>query len=317
MGVLMRHGFSPGDTGDLWLCGWRVRSALAIPDLPPWRGDDREPDVTIAIGAVPDRLDPIAAETRRLQVGEDGRCRLGVRDTAAYLIDALGSHVTVDPAPGVEAADVRLYLLGRVFAILCYRRGLLPLHASAVRIGDRVVAFSGVSGVGKSTLAAALVARGHAIVADDVTAVDVSSGSAMARPAFPCLRLSRASIVGLAMKAPSSAYETVYAKRPYAVSVFAESPAPLGGIYLLRRVPSAAAPRIEPVGGLAAAMALSKAVYRRRIGRAVAGADTVFAAVLALAGTVPVYVLEYGTGFDTLERLAGELTRVSVSMSPS
>jgi len=292
---------------DLALCGWRVHSAFPIPDLPPWGGDDRVPDVTIDAGTVPGRLAPLAAETRRLQAAVDGRCRFAVDGTAAYLVDAAGSRVIVDRQPGAAEADVRLYLLGTVFAILCYKRALLPLHASAVRIGDRILAFSGASGAGKSTLAAALVARGHALASDDVTVVDVSSGPIVARPAFPRLRLSQASIEELALDLPALECEAVDAKRPCVVPAFAESPAPLGGIYLLRRARSAAVPRIDLVPGLAAAAELSTAVYRPKIGRAVAGAERMFSAVTALAGVVPVHVLEYGAGFETLDRVAEAL----------
>ena len=35
------------ESADYVLCGWRVRSALPLPEVAPWRGDDRPPDVTI------------------------------------------------------------------------------------------------------------------------------------------------------------------------------------------------------------------------------------------------------------------------------
>ena len=38
---------------DYDLCGWRVASEIALPDLPHWAGDTRPPDVTIGIGDVP------------------------------------------------------------------------------------------------------------------------------------------------------------------------------------------------------------------------------------------------------------------------
>src|ERR1700678_2961780 len=44
------------------------------------------------------------------------------------------------------ALDVRAYLLGTVFAVLCHQRGLLPLHASAVSWEGNVIAFLGHAG---------------------------------------------------------------------------------------------------------------------------------------------------------------------------
>ena len=65
-------------------------------------------------------------------------------------------------------ADVRLFLLGSVWGALALQRGLLPLHASAVGRGRTVHAFTGPPGAGKSTLAAALAARGYPLFTDDM-----------------------------------------------------------------------------------------------------------------------------------------------------
>jgi len=52
-----------------------------------------------------------------------------------------------------------------------------------------VLPFAASPGVGKSTLAAALVARGHALLADDVTGLVPAAGGVRVLPAFPRLRL--------------------------------------------------------------------------------------------------------------------------------
>ncbi|HJW86505.1 MAG TPA: hypothetical protein VJ440_07725, partial [Candidatus Brocadiaceae bacterium] len=45
---------------DYTLCGWRVRSELALPELLPWTGEAREPDVVITIDRVtPPAVPPI------------------------------------------------------------------------------------------------------------------------------------------------------------------------------------------------------------------------------------------------------------------
>lgn len=51
-----------------------------------------------------------------------------------------------------------------------------PLHAAVIAIGDRAVAICGPSGAGKTTLALYLRGRSHAIVADDLAAIDVATG---------------------------------------------------------------------------------------------------------------------------------------------
>jgi hypothetical protein len=65
---------------------------------------------------------------------------------------------------------------------------LLVLHASVVACGGRAVAFLGKNGWGKSTLAAALHAKGYDLVADDVAAVVVDHEVSVF-PGFPQVKL--------------------------------------------------------------------------------------------------------------------------------
>jgi hypothetical protein len=58
-----------------------------------------------------------------------------------------------------------------------------------VEIGGRACLFIGRSGAGKSTLAAWFHDRGHRVLADDVCAISLDGGKAMAMPGVPRLRL--------------------------------------------------------------------------------------------------------------------------------
>ncbi len=67
---------------------------------------------------------------------------------------------------------------------------MLVLHSSAVAIDGRAVCFIGDCGMGKSTTAACLESRGHAMVTDDIAAIQIlEDGSALIYPAFPQLKL--------------------------------------------------------------------------------------------------------------------------------
>ncbi|NYZ16452.1 hypothetical protein HL658_28245 [Azospirillum sp. RWY-5-1] len=177
---------------DHTLCGWRVASSLPLPDLLPWTGDDRAPDLIVNVGAVPERLDDPTIDLPLLQIDANGTCRFAMPGVATYLIDPTGHRVIVEPVLPADAPDIRVFLLGTVFGILCYRRGLLPLHASCVRVGGGAVALAGASGIGKSTLAASLLRRGHMILADDVTVIDTSDPAGpRVLPGFPRLKLWR------------------------------------------------------------------------------------------------------------------------------
>jgi hypothetical protein len=82
-----------------------------------------------------------------------------------------GTEILFDPAPGVHEDTVRLFLSGAALGVLLHQRGMTVLHASAVAVHGKVVAFIGDKGAGKSSTAAALCARGHALVSDDLLAI--------------------------------------------------------------------------------------------------------------------------------------------------
>jgi hypothetical protein len=83
-----------------------------------------------------------------------------------------GSRILVEPREGIEERVLRLMILGPAMGILLHQRGILTLHASAVCINGVTVAFLAEKKGGKSTTAALLHSRGHAVVADDIVAVN-------------------------------------------------------------------------------------------------------------------------------------------------
>lgn len=155
---------------DYELCGWRVASAIALPELRRWDGAPGSPDIVIAIGDVPAALPAAVLETPFLQADGEWRVRYSIPGVADFLIER-GERVTVAPKRDPASPDVRVFLLGSVFGLLCNQRGLLPLHASSVEIDGRAVAFAGASGSGKSTMAMAFHRRGFRLLCDDVTPV--------------------------------------------------------------------------------------------------------------------------------------------------
>ena len=74
--------------------------------------------------------------------------------------------------------------------------GFEALHASAVGTVDGIVAFCGMSGTGKSTVAYGLTRRGLSPWADDVVVIDAEDGSADVE----CLRLTHRARVPLATR---------------------------------------------------------------------------------------------------------------------
>lgn len=81
--------------------------------------------------------------------------------------------VTVRPDPGGRYVDLLPVLMsGTVAAIVHGLRGATLLHASAVEVDGRALAFIGRSGQGKSTIAALLCAAGAPLITDDVLCVE-------------------------------------------------------------------------------------------------------------------------------------------------
>lgn len=156
---------------------FRISSPIQLPGLERTNGD---PDVTVEYG----RIDS-GADTG--SVG--GEIRLSYDDVGTFEIRD-GRRVVIDPVADISDTALRPYLIGPVMGALLYQRGYLVLHASAVSIRGTAVAFLGPSGAGKSTLAAACQVRGHAVLNDDITAVELVDEKPVVVPGLPFLKLT-------------------------------------------------------------------------------------------------------------------------------
>ena len=172
------------------LGGLKVVSDIELPELMSWHGSLCEPaeELEFCVGRVPSALEKPDHVGSDFQTEGRHRFLLRLSDKGRILIEH-GRKVIVEPGPGADLTDARAVLMGPVQAILWHQRGLLPLHASAISVSGRAVALAGPSGVGKSTLAAALSGK-HSVLADDICIVDTSDRATML-PSTPRLRLWR------------------------------------------------------------------------------------------------------------------------------
>lgn len=106
-----------------------------------------------------------------------------------FCLDSAIRHVLVSSPPTTSHADICSFLLGPVMGIALRIKGITCLHASVVEINRGAVAFMGPMGSGKSTTAALLARNGHAVLADDVAALERCNGAFIVRPAYPFLNL--------------------------------------------------------------------------------------------------------------------------------
>jgi hypothetical protein len=276
--------------------GLRLQSEIPLPELFPASGVG-EPDVVIRFGVVegPQSIAPDAI-------------RLVIPKVASYLITG-GREIVIDPVPGCSDRNIRLFLLGSALGGILHQRGLLPLHANAIEIGGRAVAFMGHSGAGKSTMAAWFLDRGYRVLADDVCVVTTDeAGRPVAHRGIPRLRLWREAIEVTGRTAED--YElsfddmdkyNVPTPRPEDLR-----PIPLDHIYLLRKAEH------EPAGvrrleGVEAIDALVANTYRGGYVARIGGTRRHFEACLGLVRTVPVFAATRIWGFADFDAQAAAL----------
>ena len=169
------------------LFGQTLQSSLICPEL-LMADPGHQPDIIIDCDDLSQPLDAPSFANQWLQTRR-GVCRILIEDVARYEIEA-GRIIRVDPLPGADAGDVRLYLLGTAMGVLLHQQGRLPLHVSAIVHDGQAVAFCGTSGAGKSTLAARLSQMGFPLLCDDVGLVMLDpQGQPWFYPGFPRIKL--------------------------------------------------------------------------------------------------------------------------------
>jgi hypothetical protein len=105
----------------------------------------------------------------------DGTHTLRFNGTLDVLGDESLSQVTAVLDPAADPGVVPILLTGAVMATRMILDDQLVLHASAVSLGSRAVAFVGSSGMGKSTMATLLCTAGGSLMTDDVARVTQGS----------------------------------------------------------------------------------------------------------------------------------------------
>lgn len=91
--------------------------------------------------------------------------------------------------PGTPSHTFAHLLLDQVLPLAAGAAGRLTLHASVVNVEGAAAVFMGATGQGKSTMAAALARRGHAVLSDDCCVLRRTAAGFAVVPAYPGLRL--------------------------------------------------------------------------------------------------------------------------------
>jgi hypothetical protein len=123
-----------------------------------------------------------------------------------FRLDSALSCLCVHQVHPASEKDVALFLLGPVLGIVLRLRGTTCLHASAVEIDGKAVAFVGAPGAGKSTTAAIFAQNGHSVLTDDIVTLEKRGPCFLVRPGYPFLNLLPDSMALLAGSAEASPF---------------------------------------------------------------------------------------------------------------
>ncbi|MEX0890919.1 MAG: hypothetical protein WEB88_02035 [Gemmatimonadota bacterium] len=234
----------------------------------------------------------------------DGGFLLRWRDLLLARTDPAGARLRVAPLAPAAPAALAGYLYAQLLSFSLVARGLEPYHATVVALPAGAVALTGPPGVGKSTLAAALLAAGGRLVTDDVLVL--APGSRMARAGPARLKLFPEA-AELLLGLPSSASVLLHpdsAKRAYAVPRAVRTDVPLRA-WVTLALPGDRGGPPERVRGGQAVRALLAATFNRvvtdpdRLRRQLAAA--------ACAARIPVWHARPPRGLELLPGFAARV----------
>lgn len=282
------------------LFGLAIRSPypLEAPQIP----EPCDADVTIEFGPVPETL----VEGTRYNAYNwtaPGQVLVTLPDTARCLITE-GRHIRVDVFPGAEQAALTLFSGGSPLAAILHQRGNLVFHASGVLTRKGVVLFTAPSGVGKSTTAAALAARGHALVTDDMAVVEQRGTEWQVFPGPSRLKLWPDSLRALDIEAaPLAPVRDGLNKRFLPMVTADAAELRLAAVVGLGAHGGDSGVSVRQLPREQAVALLMHNTYRRRMQVAVSGPASNLARVAPLAATLPCFSVQrsaYGLAVDAL-----------------
>jgi hypothetical protein len=230
---------------------------------------------------------------------------LRFRGETALIVDERGESVTPVATPdGVSLT----YLLQAIAPKLLTIRGRTVLHASAVALGGRAIAFSGFSGAGKTSAARAFVDAGARLISEDKLLIDIDESDAVVAVGAERAILAWAAATAEALRSSRSA---TCADLDQAVRGETIPLAQIGFIDARRRTP-----------GVYAATALSEtatagAVFRNAFYGSDANADWIrhLRAAAQIGQAVQGFDVTAPDGLDRLAEVAVDLVRAG-SLSP-
>jgi hypothetical protein len=166
----------------------------------------------------------------------------------SYLLSTDGRVVRCFPGP-VEPWRWQRFLIAQVLPFTAVVRGMETIHASAVALGDRAVAFVGPSGAGKTSLSTLLMLRGARLITDDVVAMEPDGSRMRMAPGAPLINLRRSEAARLGAHDRERLGRIVGADQESLRLVVRRDPRPLpvSAVYFLERSATGTESEIAPL----------------------------------------------------------------------
>lgn len=178
---------------------------------------------------------------------------------------------------------------GVVPGVLLGLEGRPLLHGACLKLGEAAVALLGASGHGKSTLAAALVRDGAALLTEDLLVLDDAGGEWIVEPGAHSLHLLEDSYAALGGAPAGAAPKVRDGKFAVDIPAAGAGRTPLSAICILDPPASGEAAGLTRLAGRDAVIRLMAHLYGAAWIRAPGRADLGFCA--GLAARVPVHAL--------------------------
>ncbi len=280
-----------------------MQSDFELPGTLP--ADTAAADVVVRQCDVPERLEAPTWAERDWEL-DDSRFLLSLPGIGRFLV-ADGRLIEMQPQG--EARDAIPYLLGTAWGALLLQRGNLVLHASSVSQDGTGFALCGHSGIGKSTLAAALCQAGCNFVSDDVSVVEPGPRGVELLPDGRCLKLFEESLAGLGLSAHRGEEVGSGTNKHYVEPLSRETAGrtPLRAIYVLRDRDGEGVSQIVRLSPVDAAQTLLNESHRPLLSLAMAKRNPHVALTAAVVATVPVFRFTRARDPDRLRQTAEEL----------
>jgi hypothetical protein len=226
---------------------------------------------------------------------------------ADFVVSNDGSHISAWPATGNDEETLRHLLLDQVMPRLLSHQGHLVLHASAINVNGRAIAFVGETGRGKSTLAASFHLSGYPLLTDDGLLIKEEGNNIKALPCYPGLRLWRESFAALFNESPPQKAMASYSSknRVRLHQNNKNEPVELAALFVLEKSAveaDTAAIRVSPLSARDACMELVRNSFQLDVSN-YKQVTSLFAAASSVAEHLPVFSLTYPRDFSILPAL--------------